>query len=122
MRNVIFALLFAAFVCINPNIAFSFDMNGWWKLETQSPNTEDILLITDTHFCGLPYKVINKSNNGIEISIHNSKKATKITESNANAIIITTVNGKELKYSLISHDTNLTRQAAIALSKEKTNH
>ncbi len=113
--SIIFAFVF--FISI-ASPAFVDDIYGWWKSDGKS-NMNTILKITDTHFSGLRYKVMENDGVIIKISLTNSKKLTEIEIENPNKIKVTTVNGKKFTYTLVTKNVNLPEKQVRELIKSK---
>ena len=113
--SIIFAFVF--FISI-ASPAFADDIYGWWKSGGKS-NMNTILKITDTHFSGLRYKVMENDGVIIKISLTNSKKLTEIEIENPNKIKVTTVNGKKFTYTLVTKNVNLPEKQVRELIKSK---
>lgn len=113
--SILFALLFSIFIA---SPSFAYDICGWWKSDGKS-NMNTILKITDTHFSGLRYKVMENDGVIIKISLTNSKKLTEIEIENPNRIKITTVNGKKFTYALVTKNVNLPEKQVRELIKSK---
>lgn len=96
----------------------SLTIYGWWKSDGKS-NMNTILKITDTHFSGLRYKVMENDGVIIKISLTNSKKLTEIEIENPNKIKVTTVNGKKFTYTLVTKNVNLPEKQVRELIKSK---
>lgn len=108
MRMIRLLLAFIFTISI-PCKVYAFDPAGWYIAEKPTTNFPTFLKITNSHFSGLPYKIINNENDLIEISITNSKKTTTI-EKKENGVSITTVRGKNIFYRLLTHDISLTEK------------
>ena len=113
--SIIFAFVF--FISI-ASPAFADDIYGWGKSDGKS-NMNTILKITDTHFSGLRYKVMENDGVIIKISLTNSKKLTEIEIENPNKIKVTTVNGKKFTYTLVTKNVNLPEKQVRELIKSK---
>ena len=106
--SIIFAFVF--FISIE-SPAFADDIYG--------SNMNTILKITDTHFSGLRYKVMENDGVIIKISLTNSKELTEIEIENPNKIKVTTVNGKKFTYTLVTKNVNLPEKQVRELIKSK---
>lgn len=113
--SIIFAFVF--FISI-ASPAFADDIYGLWKSDGKS-NMNTILKITDTHFSGLRYKVMENDGVIIKISLTNSKKLTEIEIENPNKIKVTTVNGEKFTYTLVTKNVNLPEKQVRELIKSK---
>lgn len=113
MIRLLFLFIFTISI---PSKVFAFDPVGWYVVEKPAANFPTFLRITESHFSGLPYKVVNNEDNSIEISITNSKKTTTL-EKKDDGISITTVRGKNIFYRLLTHDISLTEKEVSKMGR-----
>lgn len=97
------------FILSIPSKILAFDASGWYAATSNNPNFPDYLKITDTHFFGMPYKVIEDGNDFMKISLSNSKKTTNIAKKN-DGVLITTVRGESIFYRLLTDNVALSEQ------------
>lgn len=99
-----------------PSTLFAFDATGWYVAKPSHGDLPSYLKITSTHFAGLPYKVIENGNDCMKISISNSAEATKIGRED-DGLRITTVNGEDILYYLLTKNVSLSKAEAIKMGQ-----
>lgn len=109
-------LVIFCFIISIPSQLLAFDAYGWYVAINNAPNFPTYLKITETHFSGLPYKVMEEGKESMKISITNSKKTTNI-EKKGDEICITTVRGKNILYRFLTDNISLTEEEVAKMGQ-----
>lgn len=116
--KIIRLLMIFIFILSIPCNLLAFDASGWYVATNNNPHFPEYIKITNTHFLGIPYKVIEEENDFMKISLANSKENTNIAKKD-DGILITTVRGENIFYRFLTNDISLSKQEIAKMGQSE---